>query len=157
MKKTILSLMLLSLFSGTAIAQNDSHNSGNIKVNIDNLRNSEGFVGVALFVAKEGFPDKSEHALEGKRVPAGDHCVVLFENVPYGCYAVSVLHDENSNGKMDKTFIGIPKEGFGTSNNPKIRMGPPSFAESKFDLESKDLTLNINMNYLNQRSASTPQ
>ncbi len=149
--------MLLSLFSGTAIAQNDSHNSGNIKVNIDNLRNSEGFVGVALFVAKEGFPDKSEHALEGKRVPAGDHCVVLFENVPYGCYAVSVLHDENSNGKMDKTFIGIPKEGFGTSNNPKIRMGPPSFAESKFDLESKDLTLNINMNYLNQRSASTPQ
>lgn len=149
--------MLLSVFSGTAIAQNEILNSGNIKVNIDNLRNSEGFVGVALFVARDGFPDKSEHALVGKRVPAGDHCVVMFENVPYGCYAVSVLHDENSNGKMDKTFIGIPKEGFGTSNNPKIRMGPPSFAESKFELDSKELTLHINMNYLNQRSIQQQQ
>ncbi|NTU58259.1 MAG: DUF2141 domain-containing protein [Chlorobiaceae bacterium] len=157
MKKTISTLGLLTALTGTAFAQEDLANSGCITVNIDNLRSSDGKVGVALFKVKEGFPDKTERALEGKSIAAGDHCIVMFENVPYGTYAVSVLHDENGNGKMDKTFIGIPKEGFGTSNNPKIRMGPPSFSESKFELGKGEVTLTISMNYLNQRSIQKPQ
>ena len=144
--------MLLSALSGSAMAQEESSHIGRLKICIDNLRNSDGMVGVALYKAKDGFPDKTDRALEGKKVPAGDHCVVMFENLQYGTYAISVLHDENGNGKMDKTFIGIPKEGFGTSNNPKVRMGPPSFSESSFDLDKGDVTLNISMNYLNQRS-----
>ncbi|NTW52619.1 MAG: DUF2141 domain-containing protein [Chlorobiaceae bacterium] len=157
MKKTISSFLLVSAISSTAIAQENNPEKGCIKVNIGNVRSSEGFVGVALFLAKDGFPDKTERAIEGKRVQAGEHCMVMFENVPYGSYAVSVLHDENGNGKMDKTFIGIPKEGFGTSNNPKIRMGPPSFSESRFELDNKPVTLNITMNYLNERSIQKQQ
>jgi uncharacterized protein (DUF2141 family) len=152
MKKTISAFLLLAALSGSAIAQEESSHVGRIKICIGNLRNSDGMVGVALYQAKEGFPDKTERAFEGKKVAAGDHCVVMFENLPYGTYAISVLHDENGNGKMDKTIIGIPREGFGTSNNPKVRMGPPSFSESSFDLDKAEVTLNISMNYLNQRS-----
>jgi uncharacterized protein (DUF2141 family) len=152
MKKTISTFLLLSALSCPATAQEENTHVGRIKICIGNLRSSDGMVGVALYQAKDGFPDKTERALEGKKVPAGDHCVVMFENLPYGTYAISVLHDENSNGKMDKTFIGIPKEGFGTSNNPKVRMGPPSFSESSFELDKENVTMNISMNYLNQRS-----
>ena len=49
---------------------------------------------------------------------------------------------------MDKTFFGIPKEGFGVSNNPKIRRGPPSFSEALFTLNAKQLDLTITINYL---------
>ena len=115
---------------------------------VDGVRSADGVLGVALFSAKKGFPDNKAMAIEGRSVPAGKRCKVIFENVPFGVYAVSVLHDENGNGKMDKGFLGIPKEGFGVSNNPEIKMGPPSFAESRFDLHSTELNLNIEMKYL---------
>ncbi|HWQ25270.1 MAG TPA: DUF2141 domain-containing protein [Chlorobaculum sp.] len=157
MRKTITAATLLSLLSGTTAANGENCSDGCISVSISNLRNSEGKVGVALFRVKDGFPDKTERALEGRIIQAGEHCLVKFEHVPYGTYAVSVLHDENSNGKMDKTFIGVPKEGFGTSNNPKVRMGPPSFSESSFELDTGNVTLNISLNYLNQRSIQKQQ
>jgi len=37
------------------------------------------------------------------------------------------VHDENSNGKMDTNFIGMPREGVGASNNAKGHMGPLKF------------------------------
>jgi uncharacterized protein (DUF2141 family) len=147
MKKTLSTLILLGAVSLPAQAQETNTGTGIIRVTVGNLRNTQGLVGVALFDTKQGFPDKTEKAIEGHSVPAGDHCVVEFANVPFGTYAVSVLHDENSNGRMDKNFIGIPREGFGTSNNPKIRRGPPSFAESSFSLENNELAMKIDMNY----------
>ncbi|NTV01241.1 MAG: DUF2141 domain-containing protein [Chlorobiaceae bacterium] len=147
MKKTVSALLLLGAISGPAQAQETATGCGTIRVTVGNLRNTQGLVGVALFDTKKGFPDKPDKALEGRSVTAGEQCVVVFTNVPYGTYAVSALHDENGNGKMDKTFIGIPREGFGTSNNPKIRRGPPSFTESAFNLENGELALKIDMNY----------
>ncbi len=148
MKKTVPAFLLLSLFSSPSIVWSDGGSTGRIEVLVDGVRSADGVVGVALFNAKKGFPDNRAMAIEGQSVPAGSRCKVIFENVPYGVYAVSVMHDENGNGRMDKGFLGIPKEGFGVSNNPEIKMGPPSFAESRFDLHNKELNLNIEMKYL---------
>jgi len=149
MKKIALLLLLIFALSSPAGAeQTPPDAAGTIEVCIDNIRSCNGTVGVALFNTKHGFPNKNSKAIEGKSVPAGKQCIVLFKNIPYGTYAVSVLHDENGNGKMDKAFLGIPKEGFGTSNNPKLKMGPPSFSDSQFDLAQQKMTLNINMKYL---------
>jgi uncharacterized protein (DUF2141 family) len=148
MNKTIPALLMLATISGPLGAQEkNTDTTGCIRVRVGNLRNTQGMVGVSLYDTKQGFPDKPEKAIEGRSVAAGDHCEVVFTNVPYGSYAVSVLHDENGNKKMDKSFIGIPREGFGTSNNPKIRRGPPSFSESCFTLGSCELALKIDMNY----------
>jgi len=148
MRKAIPTFLLLSLFAAPSIVHADDPAVGRIEVLIDNVRSADGVVGVALFNAKKGFPDKNALAFQGRSIPANSRCEVVFENVPYGVYAVSVLHDENGNGKMDKGLFGIPKEGFGTSNNPETKMGPPSFSDSRFDLASKELTLNIGMKYL---------
>jgi uncharacterized protein (DUF2141 family) len=147
MRKIILLPLIFALCAvpSSVKAQNPV---GRIEVRIENVRSSNGSVGVALFNTNKGFPDKNTMALEGLSVSANKRCEVVFEDVPFGTYAVSVLHDENGNGKMDKGFLGIPKEGFGTSNNPEIKMGPPSFTDSSFNLESKGLTLNIIMKYL---------
>jgi hypothetical protein len=55
---------------------------------------------------------------------------IVFTNLSYGRYGISLYHDENANGKMDKNLMGIPKEADGFSNNAKGFFGKPDF---KFD------------------------
>lgn len=136
-------------FNNAADAADKPGPRGSISVRIDNIRNSEGKLGIALFRAEKGFPDKPEKAFAVASTEInGASLEIVIENIPYGRYAVSILHDENSNRKMDKTWIGKPKEGFGTSNNPKIRFGPPGFDESGFVLDCEKIVLDIAMNYL---------
>jgi uncharacterized protein (DUF2141 family) len=51
------------------------------------------------------------------------------------------------NQKLDKNFMGIPKEGYGASNNPRKKMGPPSFEETKFKLSGTLQVLEIKLMY----------
>ena len=58
-------------------------------------------------------------------------------DLPSGEYALVVYHDKNKNGRMDKNFIGIPREWLGFSNRywPE---GPPTFARAAFVLEEQE-------------------
>ena len=59
-------------------------------------------------------------------------------------YSFSFYHDVNSNKKLDKNFIGIPKEPYGFSNNQAGRFGPPNFEDSKIELkENTKLQLKV--------------
>ncbi len=71
----------------------------------------------------------------------------MFADLPAGVYAVSVFHDENMTQKLDKNFVGVPKEGYGASNNPKKKMGPPNFGETKFQLRGTEQFLEIKLMY----------
>ena len=75
------------------------------------------------------------------RLPSGQ----VVKNVPDGTYAVSFVHDKNSNGKMDKNFMGIPKEDYGCSNNAKGFMGPPKWEDAKFELKGADKSITISL------------
>ena len=61
----------------------------------------------------------------------------LIMDLPAGEYALVVFHDANSNGTLDKNFIGIPREWLGFSNRywPE---GPPTFARAAFRLEENE-------------------
>jgi uncharacterized protein (DUF2141 family) len=65
-------------------------------------------------------------------------CFVL----PVGWYAVSVVHDENNNSVLDANFLGIPKEPYGFSNNPR-GLGKPSFEAVKFRLDASPKTIEV--------------
>ncbi|NTU53373.1 MAG: DUF2141 domain-containing protein [Chlorobiaceae bacterium] len=123
--------------------------TGRITVRVNSLRSDAGDLSVALFNGAKGFPGKFERAVMKALVPASDagH-VVVFDNVPFGTYAVAVRHDENANGKLDSNFLGMPKEGVGTSNNPRTRFGPPSFEDASFGFDQSGLELVINLRYL---------
>jgi uncharacterized protein (DUF2141 family) len=60
--------------------------------------------------------------------------VVTFDRLPAGEYAVAAYQDINGNGKLDRNFIGIPKEPVGVSNRAKGRFGPPKWRDAKFQL-----------------------
>ena len=63
-----------------------------------------------------------------------------------GTYAIAVVHDENSNNKMDMALF-MPKEGFGFSRNPTITVGPPSFKSASF-VVAGDVRQSIRMKYM---------
>lgn len=58
--------------------------------------------------------------------------IVTVRNVPPGRYGAQGFHDRNGNGKVDRGWFGIPREGVGFSNDARIRMAPPKFEEAAF-------------------------
>ena len=64
-----------------------------------------------------------------------------FHGLSKGHYAVSVYHDENSNGELDANFIGIPSEPYAFSQKPKSKWRLPKFHEVKFDFTQSDQRL----------------
>ncbi len=62
----------------------------------------------------------------------GHDSTCVFVGVESGMYAIVAFHDENTNGDIDKNFLGIPTEDWCTSRNAKAIFGPPSFSAAKF-------------------------
>ena len=119
-----------------------------LQVTVTNIKGHKGVIIVGIFDSDENFLKKP---IDGKLAKAsGDSITVVFENLKPGKYAVSVLHDANKNKDLDKNKLGIPKEGFGFSNNVLGAMGPPSFERAQIDLtpEQKDLDIGIKMKYM---------
>ena len=121
-----------------------------LTVQVAGVRNSKGQIAIALFHEGEGFPGDKSRAFRTLQVridPQTLRAQVTLDNLPAGVYAVSVFHDENMNSRLDKNVFGIPKEGYGASNNPKRSMGPPKFAEAKFQLDQPEKVMEISLLY----------
>ena len=137
MKKIL--LIFAILFSGilTINAQADTFD---LTIHISGLNSDNGTLMVGVYNKKESFLKKQFKGdvvkIENKK------SVVIFKNLPKGEYAVSFVHDENNNKKMDTNFFGIPKEDYGCSNNATGFMGPPKYDDAKFKL-SEDKTIEI--------------
>jgi uncharacterized protein (DUF2141 family) len=101
-----------------------------IQIAVSNVRNDRGHVRVELCTEKQFMKDCT---FSGEAPAHVGTVIVTIRDVPAGRYAAQVSHDENDNHQVDRGWFGIPKEGVGFSNNAKIRMGPPRFAEAAFD------------------------
>ncbi|WP_452223233.1 DUF2141 domain-containing protein [Lacinutrix chionoecetis] len=139
MKRTLLVLALLFSFQNI-IAQTGQHD---ITVNISNIDVIEGSLIIGLYDSEAKFLKKP---LTGKlQKVTGNSASIVFKNVKAGDYAISLFHDENDNKKFDTYFLGIPKEDYGCSNNARGTMGPPSWNDAVFTINTKNVTQNINL------------
>jgi len=64
-----------------------------------------------------------------------------------GVYVVALYHDENGNGKIDRSTFGLPTEGYGFSNNPSTLLGLPSFRSVRLNVTRSGLTTHVEMKY----------
>jgi uncharacterized protein (DUF2141 family) len=104
-----------------------------LTVHVTGARNAKGKIRAALFERANGFPNDASQAIQAQAADIDPHTLraqIVFTGLHEGVYAVSVFRDENMNQKLDKNFMGIPKEGYGASDNPKKKMSPPSFEET---------------------------
>jgi uncharacterized protein (DUF2141 family) len=120
-----------------------------INVKIQNISNNSGVIACAIFETKEGFPSKflkfaSKTMLTQIR---GKDASFEFSDIKPGKYAIAVIHDENCNGKLDKNFFGIPKEGYGFSSGAEVKLSAPSFSDAVFSYDGGYLQMSISLNY----------
>jgi uncharacterized protein (DUF2141 family) len=112
-----------------------------ITVEIVNLESNKGFVIVDLL-------DKNEKPVMDTACQIVDHkCTIVFEDLKNDNYAIRYIHDENDNDEFDTNFVGIPKEGFGFSNDAFGKFGPKDFSEWLFDV-SGDTKIKMSVRYL---------
>ena len=114
---------------------------------INELRNQQGEVCIALFSDKEGFPEDDKQAVCNNCFAISKRPMSTIFDVPYGRYSVSVLHDENKDGELNTGMMGIPKEGIGFSNNPRIIKGTPSFKTASFDFTEDNQQVEVTVKY----------
>ena len=113
------------------------------------LKNEKGQVLALLFNSEEGFPGEKEQAVALKKLKVSHlQTGFSFEGLSAGKYAISLVHDENGNGKMDSKIFEVPSEGYGTSNNVKTTLRPPSFEEAKIHLNNPSKSISISVFYL---------
>ena len=125
-----------------------------LEVKIDNIKSDKGDILIGLYDDGHNFPRKTS---DGRVVKASkDGVIVAFHDLKPGPYAISVLHDENSNKDMDQNKIGLPKEGYGFSNNARASFGPPSFDKAKILLfpGQKDTLISIDLRYMVNKKRS---
>jgi uncharacterized protein (DUF2141 family) len=110
-----------------------------ITVTVEGLPSTEGILFVSLYLTDEGYPSEWQRAYSTLQLPATNAVAgtmtLSFERVPAGWFVISVLHDADSNSEMATNALGIPKEGYGFSLNPKSFFGPPGFDKAAVYLE----------------------
>ncbi len=119
-----------------------------LTVIVDGLRQTSGQVCLRVHGNEQGFPQSARGLVQsGCTKVTGNSATKDFYGLKPGTYAVSLFEDKNSDGKLNTNFLGIPSEGFGVSNNPRVKNRPPKFKEASFDL-TQNKTINITVQYL---------
>lgn len=107
-----------------------------IEVEISGFENRDGMCRVAAYASEVGFPNpdkavtRSVLPIEGDLVRWSFRWPVEAGEAPPKSLAISAYHDQNDNGQLDKSLIGMPTEPYGFSNNPKRGYGPPTFEQA---------------------------
>jgi uncharacterized protein (DUF2141 family) len=79
-----------------------------------------------------------------KPIDSKGQAVFRIDDLAAGTYAVSIVYDEDSNGKLNTGLFGIPTEPVGVSNNAKGKFGPPSYGDAAFEF-SDSRTIRISL------------
>jgi len=124
------------IFFGSIIFSNYAASQYNLEIEIIEIRNDVGNIMLQFF-------DENEEVIIQEMSAITDNkCLLTIKNLEPGKYGIRYYHDENLNGEMETNFLGIPKEGFGFSNNVTGTFGPPPFKKWLFDIkEDKKIVL----------------
>ena len=118
-----------------------------LNLHITGFRDNTGTAGGLVFGSPAGWPENIANTIVHGGVPIDDRQAQLSFEVPPGRYSAVVIHDENSNMKLDRNLFGIPREGFGFSNNPRVFFSAPSFQSAEALVACPQTDLNIKLIY----------
>lgn len=139
-----LSILFLIIFSFSFTQETKLYD---LDIVVTGLKNTDGQLMISISKGKEGFP----HNNYFKQLYISDFTSprfnLTFKDIPNGNYAVSLLHDEDSNGKMNRNLIRIPKEGFAFSRNYKVLLRAPKYEEANFDIDTIKKPVVIKLQY----------
>lgn len=139
----ILFVILLLFLSGLELdAQTDS-----LTVNLTGIKQIDGStLRIAVYNSKDTYFDQDKMFRSVELAVDSTSVMHIFTNLPEGTYAITIYHDEDGNGKMNRKWYGPPAEGYAFSNNYHSAVKPASFKDAAFVLDGNK-TLDIKMVY----------
>ncbi|MCA9472528.1 MAG: DUF2141 domain-containing protein [Nitrospirales bacterium] len=143
-----LTLPALNEASAAAPSDNCVRSAYPILIHVHGLRNAQGSIKAKLYGENPEEFLVTGKKLDSKRESVNQPVTIVCLQAPQpGIYAIVVHHDENSNKKLDRNWIGIPKEGVGFSNNPELFLAAPEFHDVTFHVVDGTTKLDITIQY----------
>ncbi|TXE20297.1 DUF2141 domain-containing protein [Psychroserpens burtonensis] len=143
-------ILILSLLLFSTLVGNIKSDSYSLTIKTNGLENSEGTIIFALYNKDGSISDqKFKKYYRKENVSIIDKkAEVTFNNLPQSLYAVTILHDENENEKMNKKFmLPLPAEGVGFSNYDDFGLSNrPNFKKASFNI-NRDTNIVVKANY----------
>jgi uncharacterized protein (DUF2141 family) len=131
--KTMTAILTATLIA-TSVCANTM--ADELNVTFKHIDKYEGNLMVALYNSEANYKGQG-NPVKVASIPAlSEKVSYTFDNLDSGTYAIKLYHDANNNGKMDTNMFGIPKEGYGFSNNVG-KFGEPDFADAAFELATE--------------------
>lgn len=122
--------------------------AGNVTIVFDQLKYTGGTIRIAIYDTAEAYDNRGPRTASAIiEVKKQQHQARVTCELKPGKYAATIFHDKNDNQKLDTNFIGIPKEGYGFSNNAQGVFGPPKFDAAVFTMGQDDMEMKIDLQY----------
>jgi uncharacterized protein (DUF2141 family) len=118
-----------------------------LPVKITRLRSSKGNVIINVFKDQESYDHEKPYKQFTFKKSVDKNSMLVELKLEPGTYGITLVDDENENKKIDKNFIGMPKEGFGFSNFFMTKMKKPSFEDFKVDCKNHN-PIDIQVKYM---------
>jgi uncharacterized protein (DUF2141 family) len=141
-RSIIFILSILCLPIQTAFADDTS---GDLTLQVGGFAHDRGQVLANLFREGDDVMKPDKAYLQAREKISGNRAQLVFRNLKYGKYAVTVFHDENGNGTLDHNLLHLPAEPLGFSNNFHLGIfsGLPSFEKLQFEFKPGMETISI--------------
>lgn len=145
-KALILAAIMLASFAMPSepvlAAQSPTSEKAVLTVDITGISTSSGQILIAVFNSQTSY--EKDDPISARVITAQPRRLLeIFAQLPLGDYAVKVLHDENSDERMNLSLFGAPTEAYGFSQNARNTFRQPRWDEAKFTLTAKGYTAAI--------------
>lgn len=130
---------ILLLYAGAAQADG-------VHVDISGVEAGIGQVVVSVWDSEENYLNKAylTVTVPVKKLTKGVFRVTFNEDLPLVC-VINVFYDINSNGELDTSWIGIPEEPVGITNNIRGNFGPPDYEKAKVHITGHERVFKIHV------------
>ena len=152
MNKIAFILYFLLIPFGIAISINSKKTSAPILISviIKDIKTPNGQILMGIYKDDVSFDKEIAYKkVQAFKTKISNGILVVEVKLEPGKYGISLMDDENFNGKMDYNFIGIPKEGFGFSNYYHTGLTKPKLKSFLFEvIENKNTKVEVKMKYM---------
>jgi uncharacterized protein (DUF2141 family) len=128
--------------------------TGDLTVRVENVLPAGGVLRLGVY-DESSYPDDNSKPIASADIPAvPGETVITLHAIPIGVYAIQTFQDVNANNKMDTSWIGLPLEPFGFSQDATPFLSKPSFDDVKFTLAAGANSQVIHLQILLKNSPS---
>lgn len=148
LKRTL--LICLLILSSLSIAAQDKP-QGDLTIVVFGFKEAKGDMIVTYYNDPLAYYEDSDvnfrvDTITLTDVKEGAKSIVMPVSLPEGKYVIHIHHDQNSDGKVSKSLIGIPEEGVGYVNGKALKQ--PKFTKAAVEVVAGESRVcNITLNY----------